>query len=216
MTPTKILQKLMIVAMVAPLMAFAQDDSVASVDNSNTKAGGMFVEPGITYSRYESSIDYPAPFDDSSGKVQGLGVMARLGFHINEAFFVAADARYSMPKFEDSTNELSAKAKQHDIGPVVGFQMPDLGLRIWGEYVLTSELDPESSNGFDYKFTGGKGYRVGAGFRVAMVSLNLEYQDIKYGRTDVQEIGPLTLGSTDMINFDGKGFVASVTFPLEL
>lgn len=190
---------------IAPTV-YAQEDS-----------GGLFVEPGLTYSMYDSSINYPAPFDDSSGEVRGIGLMARLGFHINEAIFVAGDARYSMPKFTDSTNDLDSKAKGYDIGPSVGMQMPDIGLRIWGTYILASELDPEASNGFDYKFTGGKGYRIGAGFRLAMVSLNLEWQKIKYDSTDIEQIGPLSgAGSTDSISFDGDGWIASVSFPLEL
>jgi hypothetical protein len=178
---------------------------------------GLFVEPGVTYSQYDSSIDYPAPFSNSKGEVKGFGLMARLGFHISDVVFVAADARYSMPKFKDSTNNLDANAKQMDIGPVVGVQMPVVGLRVWGEYVAASQLDPDASNGFDYKFTDGKGYRIGAGFRVAIVSLNLEYQKIDYDKTTVQQLGGFATNTdTDMIHFNGEGWVASVSFPLEL
>ena len=191
--------------------------NLANSANAQTSDGGLFVEPGVTYQMYDSSIDYPAPFSNSSGEVKGFGLMGRVGFHINEAFFVAGDARYSMPNFEDSTNSLDAEAQQFDWGVTAGVQMPNLGLRVWGTYLIGSELDPEASNGFDYKFTNGTGYRIGAGFRVSIVSLNLEYQKIDYDKTTVQQLGPFT-GSTntDNIKFDGTGWVASVSFPLEL
>lgn len=181
------------------------------------EGGGLFVEPGVTYQQYDSSIDYPAPFSNSTGEVKGFGLMGRVGFHINEVLFAGADVRYAMPKFEDSTNSLSSDATEFDYGPVVGIQMPDIGLRVWGSYILGSELDPKSSNGFDYKFTKGTGYRIGAGFRVAIVSLNLEYQKIDYDRTTVEQIGPFTGSSdTDQIKFNGAGWIASVSFPLEM
>ena len=146
-------------------------------------SGGLYVEPGVTYQSYKSSITYPAPFSNSTGNVNGFGLVARLGFHIDEAFFVAADARYSHPDYKDSTNNLNSSATEYDLGPVVGIQMPVVGLRVWAGYILVSQLDPKGSNNVDYKFTDGTGYRVGAGFHVAMLSLNLEYQKLKYGKT---------------------------------
>jgi hypothetical protein len=176
---------------------------------------GLFVEPGVTYQALSSSIDYPAPFSNSTGKLRGFGIMGRLGFHINDAVFVAADARWAKPRFKDSTNGLDADATYFDIGPVVGVQMPVVGLRVWAGWIATSTLDPEASNGFDYKFSGGNGYRVGAGFHVAVVSLNLEYQHLKYGTTTVENAGPLT-GNYDSIKYNGDGWFLSVSFPIEL
>lgn len=179
--------------------------------------GGLFVEPGVTYQKLESETDWPAPFSNSTGEVQGVGLMARLGLHASSVVFFAADARYAMPNFKDSSNNLDADAKEWDIGPSVGIQMPIVGLRVWGTYILASELDPKESNNFDLKFTDGQGWRIGAGFRVAIVSLNLEYQRIKYDKTTIQKIGPYTPGGEPTnVDYDGEGFIASVSFPLSL
>ncbi len=179
--------------------------------------GGLFVEPGVTYQAYESTIHWPAPFSDSTGKVEGFGILGRLGFHINEVFFVAADARYSQPHFKDSSVNYDASAAQFDLGPTVGVQMPTLlGLRVWGTYVATSQLDPKSSHNLDLKFSDGKGYRIGAGIKLAIVSLNLEYQKVDYGKTNIEALGPFTVGTTDRVKYNGEGWVASVSFPLEL
>lgn len=178
--------------------------------------GGLFVEPGFTYSSYESSVKWPAPFTASDGEVNGLGLMARLGFHINEVFFVAADGRYSQPKFKDSTNNLDASATEFDYGPTVGIQMPNFGLRVWGTYIAGSELDPKISRNLDLKFTGGTGYRIGAGFKLFLLSLNLEYQKLDYDKTTVEAIGPFTPGTTTDVKFEGEGWIASLSFPLSI
>lgn len=180
-------------------------------------ATGLFIEPGITYQSYSSSIAYPAPFSNSTGSVAGLGLMARLGFHVSDVFFVAADARYAQPTFKDSTNNLSASAQEYDLGPVAGIQMPFAGLRVWATYIVTSQLSPGASNGFQYKFSDGSGYRIGAGFHLLAVSLNLEYQQIKYSNTTIEELGPFTPNTnTSSINFNGGGWIVSVSFPFEM
>lgn len=94
--------------------------------------------------------------------------------------------------------------------------MPVIGLRIWGQYVMDGKLDPEEANGFDYEFSKGKGYRVGAGFRVSIVSINLEYQDLKYS-TKVKEVIGIPFDTTvDDSDLKTKGFILGVSFPLEL
>ncbi len=47
-------------------------------------AGGLFVEPMITYERGEGDVDFPDPLKSSSTDVDGFGVGARLGIHIFE------------------------------------------------------------------------------------------------------------------------------------
>jgi hypothetical protein len=178
---------------------------------------GLFVEPGVTYETSDTDVDYPAPFGNSSGSVKGFGLMGRGGFHINEAFFVAADLRYSKPKFTDSSVDYDATADASNYGLAVGFQMPDIGLRVWGDYIFGGTLNPDSSSGIDVKFEAAKGFRVGAGFRIAAFSVNLEYQDLKYGDTKLEELGPFTsdtaLSSTELRN---KSYILSASFPLEL
>jgi len=201
---------------VIALIAFWGTTGLAQESASPTSSG-LFVEPAITYETGSTSINYPSPLSDSSGDVTGFGLGARLGVHLYEAFFVGLDGRYSIPEFSDSSTSYKADAKVYNWGPMVGVQMPDIGLRVWAAYVLGGELDPEKSGSYNVKFAQAKGYRIGAGFRLASVSLNLEYQDLKYDRTTLQEVGPFSPGA----NFDGvklksDTWVASVSFPIEL
>lgn len=185
--------------------------------HAETKSAGLFVEPGISYEIGKSSVDYPSPFDNSSGSVDGLGVLARVGVHLNESFFIAVDGRYSQPRFKDSTNNLDSKATAYHVGPVIGAQMPNLGARVWAGYVMASGLDPEESNGVDLKFNDGTGYQVGAGVRLSSVSLNLEYRSVRYKSTDLQKLGPFDPNTSfDSVKFTDNAFIGSVSFPLEL
>lgn len=203
---------LMTLATVLMAAAPALADDVKDTKDSK---GGLFVEPAITYEKSESSVNWPSPLSDSTGTADGLGIGARFGFHLNEAFFIGADARYSMPRFKSSAN-YEADSTATNYGAVVGFQMPNVGLRIWGTYVLGGELDPKADGNFDVKFEKATGYRVGAGFRVQSVSLNLEYQDLKYGNSVLQKFGPLSGAATfDDVNLKNKSWIASVSFPLE-
>lgn len=192
------------------LSAFA-----AEGESEDSKAG-LFVEPALTYEIGKTSVNYPAPLSDSTGNVDGFGVGARVGFHLNEAFFVGGDLRFAMPQFEDSAVNYNAKATAMNWAPVVGFQMPDLGLRLWGSYIIGGQLDPEASGSFDVKYLDASGYRVGAGFRLAMVSLNLEYQQLKYGQAELEQIGPFSPGTAlSSVNLETKSWLASVSFPFE-
>ncbi len=178
---------------------------------------GFYVEPGITYETAGTSLDWPSPFNTSSGNVKGFGVYGRVGFHIDEMFFVAADARYSMPKFTDSSVGYDAQAKAYQIAPVVGIQMPEIGLRVYGSYIPYAELDPDASGNYDVKFSNGKGFRVGAGFRVSAFSINLEYQELGYGTMTAQSIGSFNPGSDfTSVKLHQNTWVASFSFPLEL
>ncbi len=180
--------------------------------------GGLFVEPMLTYERGEGDIDFPSPFNSSDTDVVGFGVGARLGFHIMESVFIGADGRYSMPNFKDSTLDQNTDAKSYNYGPVVGFQMPsDLGIRVWGGYIMGGELDPEKDKNVDEVFKKARGYRVGAGIKLKMVSLNLEYQDLKYKETEIEEVGVFNPGySTSDSELKNQSWVLSVSFPISL
>ena len=122
-----------------------------------------------------------------------------------------------MPQFKDSSTNYNSRATQFNWGPVVGMQMPDLGMRVWGAYVVDGQLNPEKSGSFDVKFLQGRGFRLGVGFRVSIVSLNLEYQDLEYKRTNVEQIGPFSAGTNfNNVNLNNKTWIASVSFPMEL
>lgn len=180
------------------------------------KRGGLYVEPGITYENMDTNINWPTPFSSSSGQVRGVGLMGRVGFHAGEAIFLAIDGRYVKPTFSDSSTNVDTNASLYDYGPTVGIQLPYKGMRLWGQYVMGGQLDSEAANGFDYKFDQSTGYRIGAGFHVGSVSLNLEYQDLGY-RTNVQSALGFTADTTfESSDLTSKGVIASISFPLGL
>jgi hypothetical protein len=188
-----------------------------SLANAANK-GGFFVEPMLTYERGEGEVDFPQPINSSDTDVNGFGVGARLGFHVFESIFIGADGRYSMPKFEDTSIDQKTDAKAWNYGPVLGIQMPTaFALRIWGGYIMDGELDPDKDRNVDMKFSDGKGYRVGAGIKLGFVSLNLEYQDMKYEKTKIEEAGVFTPGySTRNIELDNSSWILSASFPISL
>lgn len=179
---------------------------------------GAFFEPMVTWETGKGHIDFPAPINTSDSKVKGFGVGARLGLHVFESIFIAADGRYSIPKLKDTTLNQDIKAKSYNFGPTVGVQMPWIvGLRAWGGYVFGGVLDPDADKGVDEKFKSGNGWRIGAGLKFAIASFNVEYQDIKYDETEVSQIGIFTPGfDSNSIRLRNKSVVLSVSFPLSL
>lgn len=174
--------------------------------------GGLFLEPSITYTSGEMKTSYPV-FNDSTEKTKGFGLGLRLGFHVYESVFIGGDVRYSMLDFDSSALNSNADANAYNYGVTVGVQTPLAGLRVWGTYILGGEIDPKEINNVDIKFKDLKGYRVGAGFYVAMVSINLEYQDAKYNKLESTQ--GIT-GTTDSITGEDKAWIASVSFPVSL
>lgn len=192
-------------------LAFAQSDSESS------SPVGIFVEPAVTYETSNSSIHYPSPLSDSTGSLTGFGLGGRLGIHLSEIVFAGIDGRYSMPYFKDSSTNYGANATAANWGPVLGVQMPIVGLRVWGSYVMGGILDPENSGGYDVKFSEAKGYRIGAGFKVMIVSLNLEYQNLKYGATTLEKIGPFSPGTGfNDVNLTNDTWIVSASMPIGL
>lgn len=175
------------------------------------------MEPGVTYQFSRGDLEYPAPFNSSRGSLQGAGVVGRLGMHIKEFIFFGVDGRLGLPKLKDERNGMKSTAEELNWGPVVGAQMPILGLRAWGSYVLGGHLDPEESNNVDIRFDDPKGWRVGLGLRVFMISVNLEYQRLRYDTFTLEKLGPFTTNATTKnIRYVNRGLIGSVTFPLEL
>lgn len=195
--------------------------AAAAIVTTSTSAmalspAGLFVEPGVTYESLDTTINWSAPFSDSTGTSKGLGVSARLGLHVGEIVFLALDARYAKPTFTDSATDASSSATSFNYGPVVGIQTPIVGLRVWGQYVLDGSYDPEKTSFMDYKFDKGNGYRVGVGMHVAVVSINLEYQDLKY-KTSIQEfLSTPVNASLENADLSSKGFILGVSFPIEM
>ena len=179
--------------------------------------GGVFLEPLITYESGQSEVNYPSPFSNSTGDVVGFGLGARVGLHVSEILLLGLDARYAQPQFKDSSVQYDAKATSMNLGPVLVLQMPDIGFRFWGAYILSSELNPKQSGSLDVKFKDGTGYRLGTGFHVGSFSLNLEYQEIKYNEATLEQIGPFASSSVfDSVDLKYNSWIASVSFPVEL
>lgn len=178
--------------------------------------GGVFLEPLVSYELGSSSVNYPSPLSSSTGSINGAGIGGRLGIHIQEIVFFGVDARYSAPYFIDAASSYSASATSTNWGPVVGVQVPLLGLRFWGSYVLGGSLDPLASGNLDVKFQDVTGYRLGVGWSLLLLSLNLEYQQIRYEETTLEKAGPFPAGtSLENVSLDNKGVVVSVSLPLE-
>lgn len=193
------------------LMAFAS--GVKAQD-----AGGLFVEPMLTWERGRGDLNLPTPFSNAETELDGFGVGARLGGHVWESVFVAVDGRYSMPSFKDNKINQDVDAKAWNVGPVVGVQMPTLfGLRVWGGWIVAGEADPEKGQNVDVRFESGSGYRVGAGIKMSVVSLNVEYQKIKYSETRFESLGPIAANDVRQDSeLENDSMVLSVSFPLAI
>jgi hypothetical protein len=96
-------------------------------------------------------------------------------------------------------------------------QMPIVGMRVFGDYVFGGEVNPGSSNNIDLKFSSANGYRVGVGMRALAVSVNLEYENLKYGKTTLEKLGPFTSNTGfETVKLTNNSWILSVSFPLEL
>lgn len=189
-------------------VAFATQNAKADI--------GVFLEPIVSYEATSTTIAYPSPLSNSTGSLDGFGLGARVGFHINDILFIAADGRYAKPTFKDSSNNLDSTATEYNYGPVIGLQMPFVGLRLWGGYVMGGELESGESQSVSAKFSNANGYRLGAGFHIWAFSLNIEYQSIKYGATALDQVGPFSnISAGNNISLDEHAYLASVSFPIE-
>lgn len=181
---------------------------------------GLFLEPMLTYTQNDSSLDttgLPTFGADTSADTDGVGAGLRLGGHVGETFFLGVDGRYARLELSDSAYG-RAEGDSYNVGPVVGLQMPTLlGLRVWGTYVMAGEFDPETGNaGLNLKFEEPQGWRLGAGIKLASMSLNFEYQDLEYDETDIQNFGGTGGGSgVSDVEYDVDGYTVSLSFPLE-
>ena len=182
------------------------------------EGGGLFVEPMLTWERGRGDVNFPAPFSSAETELDGFGVGARFGFHVLDTVFLAVDGRYSIPTFKDDKLKQDTDAKSWNLGPVVGVQMPTpFGLRVWAGWVMAGQVDVDRSQGVDEKFKSGGGYRVGAGVKLFMTSLNLEYQKVTYSETEIQEVGVFTPNTTrSNIELENESMVLSVSFPITI
>ncbi len=191
--------------------------SMISTSAQAAGGGGMFVEPALTFENGSTEGNFPSPLRNSEGDISGLGFGLRGGAHLGDIVFLGLDLRYSMLSFKDSTINYDADATAFNWGPVVGVKLPIVGLRAWGSLILGGNLDPDASRNFNVKFSDASGFRLGAGFQLLLVSLNLEYQSIKYDHTELEQVGPFSSNSAlNNVSLEQSSWVASVSFPLSL
>ena len=204
------------IALVAVLLGSMYAHAEESENRST--AGGLFVEPMVTYEvGSKTTVNWPAPFSDSTGSANGWGLGVRVGGHVGDVLFLAADGRYSMPTFKDSSVNYDASAKAFNYGATLGVQTPVAGLRVWGTYVFGGELDPEASGNYNVKLSNAQGYRIGAGLYVAVVSINLEYQDLKYKDVNLESFGGFPTNTNfGNVSVEDKAWIASVSFPIAM
>jgi len=214
--------KLFLLPLLATLSftALAQEGSSSTnADQNDRQRIGLAIEPMIIYAQEEGEIKtsgLPVISDDTSATSTGVGFGLKLGGHVGSIVTAGVDGRYLRTRFQDSAYG-AADSSKYTVGPTVGVQMPVAGLRLWGTYVPFGQYDPQAGNrGFDVRFQEPQGYRVGAGFHIGPVSLNLEYENIKFNQTKLQSLGDVRFSSNSDINYDSQSWNGSVSFPLEL
>jgi hypothetical protein len=178
------------------------------------KGGGFYIEPGLIGVNHDADFKMSSGSADSTGNSKGVGLDLKLGGHIADTVLLALDAQYQRAHFDESAYE-GADVNSYNWGPMVGVQTPVFGARLWTTYVLDGIYDPSSgANGFDTKSKDPYGWRFGVGFRVSVVSINLEYEDLTYRSTDIESTG--SLASAPNVDFAQRGYGLSVSFPMDL
>lgn len=178
-------------------------------------SGGLFLEPAVTYEQGRGEMDLGIA-GKPDGDLEGLGVGLRFGGHVSDILFLALDANYSEPEFTDENGDFDYDLKSWTAGVTLGLQTPLAGLRVWGGYIPFGEieLDGRGSNQSNLTYKDPDMWKLGAGFRVGIVSLNLEYLTGTYEKLNVRNAGPIT--GTYSEKADRDSWIASVSFPLAL
>jgi hypothetical protein len=181
--------------------------------------GGFYIEPGATYTfKGNGKIGTTNPITngpDISGSQQGPGATLRVGAHVNDIFFAGLEGLYIRDKFDGEG--VTATGNEWAVGAFGGVQMPWIvGLRVWGGYLPYAQVDYDRSNGYKSRFTNGRGWKVGAGFRIAIVSINFEYMKLAYHNADQNYNGSGGFTVNNAAKYDHDAYMVGVSFPLAL
>lgn len=181
-------------------------------EEMKTERKNFFAEPLLFIGQNEGDVKATGSnVGDDTADIREAGLGLRLGGYLGERFFLAADGRYGRSSFSDSFYK-DVDSNHMNYGVVAGVQTPWAGIRVWGTSVLGGELNPdEGDDNLDLKFTDARGYRVGAGLNIAAVSLNLEYQNIEYGDTDIESAG---IGNVRAVDASEEGVALVLGFPI--
>jgi hypothetical protein len=182
---------------------------VTALSSPSAKAG-LLVEPYAGYSFFgsvnNSGTDY--------GSYNGVGFGARGAIQILDLVFGGVDASYypSLGYDPASTGTVfSGGIKNTKVGLVAGVSLPLLPLRFWLGYNFVDKLS--GSVGTTDVSLSGNSFKLGAGFKFILVSLNAEYIITSYGSLDVGSVAQALPGGN---NFTGKTIVLSASVPLSL
>jgi len=182
---------------------------------TSTAHAGFLIEPGVTYEIGNNEIAWPAPLTTSTGDSSGLGLNLKLGWAFEHLLYIAVDGDFSKPKFKNSAVSYDATANSYLYSALLGVDLP-LGFRVWGGYVFDGSLDPEASNGYDVSFKKANGLKLGAGWKIILVSLNLEYMDLQYNDSKLEQAAGVTVNTDFSQNLKNKLVVLSVSLPIQL
>lgn len=180
---------------------------------------GVALEPMITYSQQDASIkssQLPILSDDTSAASQSYGLALKIGGHVYKSVSLGVDGRWARNRITDSAYG-TASGDQYNVGPTLGVQMPWWGARLWGTYVALGEFNPETGRQqVDLRFEDSTGFRVGVGFHYGPVSLNVEYEDLNFDNTIFESFGQISAATPSRVDFSSRGYIASLSFPLEM
>ena len=158
---------------------------LSSLIFSSQAFSGLLIDPYLGIGRSAFAIEGVVLADPDAESSSSIG--SRLGYSF---LLVSAGIDYEMVTAGDF--------KVTNTSAFVGVDLPIL-LRFWGEVMLSSNLDDDSSTTYDFK----DGYSVGVGFTgLPFVSLNLELSTLNYEFT--------------FLNNDADFSVASTTFSVSL
>jgi hypothetical protein len=183
-----------------PVTSYTDTSTSTTVEesmNKENKRAGFFLEPALVVGESDNDV-----------RSYGLGV--RPGFHVNETFFLGADARYQKSRMESATyGEVDGSG--WNLGPTLGFQAARAGLRGWGTAILAGNYDPDAGlNGVNASYSEPRGYRAGVGVRIASVSLNAEYEELDYEKVTIDN------GASTGFDTDDRSYLLSLSFPVQM
>ena len=203
--------------------ASSQQSAVSTSQTTETdekprvSKGGFYMEPMLSAIREDSTLNSSGIGGNTSGTTEGYGVGLRLGGHVSEVLLLGVDGRYAKMQQSDSFYDRNS-SNVYNIAPMIGVQTPVWGIRILAGYVVAGENSQDASRqGVKLKFSEARGWRLGAGLHAGPVGINLEYQDLKYNRADVQSLGSVASSvNVSGIDESTKGYALSLSFPMEL
>ena len=179
--------------------------------------GGFYIEPMVSAIREDSNLNSASLNTNTTGTTEGYGVGLRLGGHVSEVLFLSVDGRYAKMQQSDSFYDKNT-SNVYNLAPMIGLQTPLWGIRVMAGYVVLGENSLDANRqGVKLKFKEPRGLRLGAGLHAGPVGINLEYQDLKYNKAEIESLGSVATNvNVNGIDESTKGYALSLSFPFEL